>query len=236
MFFLLQILSCYQNETDETRHPLFIKAINEKNNGNYRESERLFNDFLNLNPMSLKTHLELAFLYHEKLNSPIKALYHYNRYLEIAPDSSDKDDISALIISVEQKLLEELLKKNNNKISEKISEYEQEKKELIDYITKLKRENEILLKISKTELITNNSRAKNENLTLNKDTNPTPSFYIIEPGDNLSKISRKIYGSVKYVKNIYLENKDILQSEDSPLYIGMKIRLPKIQEEKDKKE
>ncbi|HPO91796.1 MAG TPA: hypothetical protein PLJ44_11880, partial [Victivallales bacterium] len=64
--------------------------------------------------MSLKTHLELAFLYHEKLNSPIKALYHYNRYLEIAPDSSDKDDISALIISVEQKLLEELLKKNNN--------------------------------------------------------------------------------------------------------------------------
>lgn len=232
---------CYQNENDDTKHPIFIKAMNEKHAGNYLRSEKLLNDFLKINPLSAKAQLELAYLYQDNLDNPIKAAYHYSRYLEINPNSPDKDDIQALLEASEKKLLENLFKKNKSKLYYKILQYEKELKALKTENAELKSQLEKLIKISEIQLSQNEEQQKkdNQNLAIQNQKKqspldeklppPTiPEFYIVEQGDTLSKISRKLFGTTKYFRLIYQENKDILSSEDAHLYVGQKLKIPKI--------
>ena len=53
------------------------------------------------------------------------------------------------------------------------------------------------------------------------------SLYVVRPGDSLSMISRKMYGTSKYYKLIYNANRDTLKSEEA-LAVGQKLRIPKI--------
>lgn len=41
----------------------------------------------------------------------------------------------------------------------------------------------------------------------------TPDTYVVERGDNLSKIAKKVYGDSKYWKNIYEANSDVIKSD-----------------------
>ena len=54
-----------------------------------------------------------------------------------------------------------------------------------------------------------------------------PAFqeYTVQPGDTLSGISKRFYGSVQYSDRIYEANKDRLKSPDD-LGLGQKLRIP----------
>jgi nucleoid-associated protein YgaU len=56
-----------------------------------------------------------------------------------------------------------------------------------------------------------------------------PEFYVVKQGDALSKISREIYGDIKYYKLILEANRDILSSE-TQVQIGQKLKIPKLPE------
>lgn len=57
--------------------------------------------------------------------------------------------------------------------------------------------------------------------------------YTVEKGDNLSAISKRVYGSSKYWKQIYEANRDSIENPDL-IYPGQTINLPDIDTGGDK--
>ena len=53
----------------------------------------------------------------------------------------------------------------------------------------------------------------------------TLRMYVVEPGDNLSKIARKFYGDSNAWKRIYEENRDQIKNPDL-IQPGWKLRIP----------
>ncbi|MFN2633399.1 MAG: LysM peptidoglycan-binding domain-containing protein [Thermoanaerobaculia bacterium] len=53
----------------------------------------------------------------------------------------------------------------------------------------------------------------------------TMRMYIVESGDSLSKIARKLYGDADAWKRIYHENRDVIQNPDL-IQPGWRLRIP----------
>ncbi|MDR2391059.1 MAG: LysM peptidoglycan-binding domain-containing protein [Planctomycetota bacterium] len=54
---------------------------------------------------------------------------------------------------------------------------------------------------------------------------PRLRYYIIRPGDTLSRIAVRELGSISLATNIYLLNRDVIENPDQ-LIVGERIRLP----------
>lgn len=103
---LLLLCSCGQKDDN---HPLFHKASRELRSGNARDAEVLFVQYLKINPDSIATHRDLATIYDDHLNSPDKAIYHYRKFLELAPhENNDYEAVQAWVASSEQKYFKQL--------------------------------------------------------------------------------------------------------------------------------
>ncbi len=216
--------------------------MNEKSGRNFLQAEKLLHEFLLVKPLSLRGHLELAYLYQDDLDNPLKAAYHYRRYLEIAPDATDAEEVKALLDASERRLLERLAAQHGKTTYDRSGKIEAERKALLLQNQALREENERLKKTSSPQISLQTredtrpqTQAHPEQPRQDKEQNQEtqkrkhPEFYLVEPGDSLSKISRKIYGNTKYYRMIYQANKDIIPSEDSPLMIGQKLAIPEIE-------
>ena len=51
-------------------------------------------------------------------------------------------------------------------------------------------------------------------------------MHTVQKGDSLFGISRRYYGSGSKVPEIVAANRDVLQDRNTPLKIGMQLRLP----------
>ena len=60
--------------------------------------------------------------------------------------------------------------------------------------------------------------------------NSQVTYYTVKPGDTLIGIARKVYGPdhAELYKHIFNANRDVLESEDAMLWIGMKLKIPRI--------
>jgi len=54
----------------------------------------------------------------------------------------------------------------------------------------------------------------------------TTEFYVIQPGDTLSKIAKRVYGDAMQYPKIFEANKEVIEDPDK-IFVGQKIRLPK---------
>src|SRR5512137_1508666 len=63
-----------------------------------------FEKAIELNPKSASAHLELGWLYDQKESDPAAAIYHYERYLKLAPNSSKHEMIKTHILACKQQL------------------------------------------------------------------------------------------------------------------------------------
>ncbi len=57
--------------------------------------------------------------------------------------------------------------------------------------------------------------------------NPEDQYYEIKSGDNLSKVSKKFYGSSNHYNEIFEANKEVIKDMNL-IYPGQMIRIPKI--------
>lgn len=105
----VMLTSCGDYVGKEKTHPLFIKAGTAKNAGNYQEAAKYLEEFLTICPKSAETHLRLALLYSDNLDEPLKAVYHFRKYLELAPnDTKNADDINGFTELAKKHLYEKL--------------------------------------------------------------------------------------------------------------------------------
>jgi LysM repeat protein len=149
--------------------------------GDFHGAVSLYEAALDGTPQSAEVHYKLALLYDGKLKSPLDALHHMDRYLELAPSGPHVKDARAYKKEGETKLLTKL--SNGSPITQQDA-------------VRLKNENQILreqltaLRAQKAlPAATTNARGE----PVQKPIPPGARTYTVKKGDTLAKISRQFY-------------------------------------------
>lgn len=76
----------------ERGNRIVAKAYEMVDLGDYEAAADLFRKALDMHPTMARPHLDLALLLHDRQQDYVRAIYHYNRYLELRP-ATGKDDL-----------------------------------------------------------------------------------------------------------------------------------------------
>jgi len=105
----LVLSACKDYVGKEKSHPLYVKAAKEKSAGEYKEAARCYEEFLLICPKSSRTHHELGNLYSDNLNDPLRAVYHYRKWMEMNPDDkTNYEDVRLLAETAQKNLFKKL--------------------------------------------------------------------------------------------------------------------------------
>lgn len=185
-----------------------------------------------------ESHFEAGRIYLDYLSNPIRAIYHFERYLELKP-KGDK----AVFVS---QLIETAMKEFARKLPGQPTIGDPDRIDLLGRIDQLETENRELRKqlasrgtsspsntLSGLTTVTNTpgttaatptERAPAVAQSANNAPVP-PRSYVVESGDTLSKISLKVYGNPNRWNEIYQANRDQMANANS-LKIGMTLKIP----------
>lgn len=136
------LFGCSRNvaslDEQEERHPLMQRALNCKRMQDIDKAVELFEEILGENPDVARAHLELGLLYDQYKEDYMRALYHYQRYLELRPNTEKREMIenimkmarlsfAATLPHSEADTLEEIaaLKRENAMLNTRINELTQ---------------------------------------------------------------------------------------------------------------
>ena len=237
MILILFIAGC--GPANEKAHPLFRKGEHCVNNCEYKAAVDNFEKYLKVNPDSSLAHYKLAVLYNDNLDDPFYAVYHFREFLKLKPDFSDSELVQSWIDAAEIKLAERIRERDPNSVSaEDLEQLKMYNAKYRDALVKLKDKNAMLLKKLHSSVISTSAVAKSSGSKKNKtdrktvvlDESGAPVIvqtYTVKQGDNLSRISRDVYGSSKYYKAIFNANRDTMKTEAS-LKIGQELRIPQL--------
>jgi len=158
--------------------------------GDYRTAVDLYEGALDGTSKTAEVHYKLALLYDDKLKSPIDALHHMDRYIELAPNGPHVRDAKAYKKEGEARLLTKL--SNGSPITQQDA-------------VRLKNENQIL----REQLTALRAQKAMPAATLNgkgepvqKPIPPGARTYTVRSGDTLAKISRKYYKTPTRARDI----------------------------------
>lgn len=237
-------------ETDERQ---FKVAKDFQSQGRYEDALITYLGLISVRRESPESHLEVGYIYLQTLKDPIRAIFHFDRYLELKPESERIIQVKQLIETAKLEFLRQL--------PTKPFQAEVDRIDLLEIIDKLKKDNDELklnynqallkikslderntinsISISRDEMIpsvesasqsSNEPNGFNDALT-NFDSTETidprevPKSYVVKSGDTLSKISEKFYGTANRWNDIFQANRDILTSARF-LREGQKLLIP----------
>ena len=238
---------------EETEERAFKSAKDFQSQGRYEDALITYLGLISVRRESPESHLEVGYIYLQNLKDPIRAIYHFDRYLDLKPESERTIQVKQLIETANLEFLRQL--------PTKPFQAEVNRMDLLEIIKKLKKENsELKLKYNQsllqiksivgTEAMDRFSATLNEmgssqyelsqnelrpNETRNNligfdnseniDPREVPKSYEVQSGDTLSKISEKFYGTANRWNDIYQANRDILTSARS-LRVGQELLIP----------
>lgn len=121
----LMLAGCNDYVGKEKSHPLFIKAERELKAQEYKEAARCYEEFLLICPKSSTTHLVLGDIYCDHLNDPLRAVYHYRKWMEMNPnDKTNFEDIRRLSETAKKNLFNQLKEEFRDEAADRQKEEE----------------------------------------------------------------------------------------------------------------
>jgi len=221
--------SSARRDAADERNPQVRKGLEQVQLRRWTQAIEQFEAALGNNPDLARPDLELAMIYQQQNKNYVRAIYHYERYLEKRPNSEKCELILGWIGQAKISFAAQIGEASGN-----IS------KELI----RLTRENNLLRKqLQKTVGTAPVARAvkpvviqppvkQPEPTPVSKKPvqriqtpAPIPDTYKVLPGDTLSRIARTVYGDSSKYKEIYGANLDKMKSEND-LKAGQVITIP----------
>lgn len=106
-FILSGCLPGGDDDLDEQRDPNFLAGKAYLNTFNYRAAAEAFEKALESNPRSASAHFELGLLYEQKLaveNAPAIAIYHFDKYLQLRPNSEHAQIVKQKILACKREI------------------------------------------------------------------------------------------------------------------------------------
>jgi len=225
-----------RHDAAEEKNPRIQKALEQVQLKHWDEAIRQFEAALESNRELACPDLELALIYHQQKKNHVRAIYHYERYLEKRPDSQKTPLIADWI--------------RHAKISF-AAQIGQSAGDISEDLIRLTRENNMLRK--QLEPIKNGAPAVAGRKPIITDpvkpkppikqpeptpatkkpvrrilpAGPKPRTYKVQPGDTLSRIAKAVYGDSGKWEKIYTANQDKMRNEND-LKAGQTIIIPKL--------
>lgn len=224
-------------DDSDFRDPMIRKAQSKVRQGDKAGAVECLNRALERRPDLAQAHLSLALLYDDYKKNYVRAIYHYERYLELRPTTQKRG------------LIEDLIRKAKMSFSASLSEYFSETGKKMQALE----EENSRLKASLREVRENLAKrigggkpleaphdndtsklarqgerispAQNEAVTADQHA-PTTTVYCVQAGDTLSLISAKVYRDPRKWKAILDANSANLVSPDK-LKAGQILIIPK---------
>lgn len=235
----------------ENSHPLFAKAVSYKTSQNYLKAAESYEGFLVQCPRSAKAHRELAELYADYLNEYVKAIYHYEKYMDYAAlSNADRQDNRRIVDGLKQKFYEKY-----QRDSGQIPMSQDEKDSLQNQLSAQKQFNTKLLEkyrellTSYRKVIEQNTLMRDQIKAYSSPTSPRRSLasktqtapakknvktqtavsdngtaiHVIKSGETLSRIARRYKVTAKA---LHEANRSLIGPNPSRIRVGMKLRIP----------
>ena len=202
----------------EERNPMVKTGTAHVEQSQWTEAERAFKEALENNPGMARPHLDLAMIYQQHIPNYVHAIYHYDRYLELRPESEKAAFIREQRSKVVRALAIEAI--NNS------PEWQQALAE----VQKLRTENAALRKQLASSAPAPSSKpattpAPETEPGSGTGSAPEHQIYTVVAGDTLTRIAAKFYGDGESWEPIYEANRDSLSSPSS-LRVGQTLVIP----------
>lgn len=227
------------SETDEKQYQL---AQDYKNQGRVEDALSAFLRVIDARRDAPESHLEAGYIYLRTMKDPVRAIYHFDRYLQFKPQSPQAAQVRQLIETAQKEFARQLPAQPYQGELDRI--------DLMELVKTLKQENDSLKRdlvvaqnrVSQLENMLGQARRvpspqSNTTTTLRQQSPPAavaanppnpanvPRTYTVQSGDTLSTISTRFYGTPSRWIDIYQANRDRLSSENA-LRVGQEIRIP----------
>ena len=89
---------------DEEKEQFFLAGKSRVNTLDFKGAVESFEKAVEVNPKSAPAHFELGWLYDQKESDPAAAIYHYERYLKLSPNSGKEEMVKTRILACKQQL------------------------------------------------------------------------------------------------------------------------------------
>ena len=189
------------------------------------EAEQAFKEALDDDPMMARPHLDLALIYQQYNPNYVHAIYHYDRYLELRPQSEKAEFINEQKVKLQQAVANNIIKESP------------QVKQVLDELERLRKENASL----RTQLADVSATAKTTSAVSAEPSSPATTtqgeaessqqatashqIYHVVAGDTLTKIAAKFYGDSADWDVLYEANRDTLPSPGD-LRVGQTLVIP----------
>lgn len=235
-------------EVDEKQYQL---AQDYKSQGRVEEALSAFLRVIDARRDAPESHLEAGYIYLRTMKDPIRAIYHFDRYLQFKPQSPQAEQVRQLIETAEKEFARQLpaepyqgeldridlmdlvktLKQENDSLKRELVAAERRVTQLEQVLGRARRipeqgENDGAARAGATATTVDPApSAARSRSNPPRDPESVPQNYTVQSGDTLSTISTRFYGTPSRWIDIYQANRDRLSSENA-LRVGQELRIP----------
>jgi tetratricopeptide (TPR) repeat protein len=89
---------------DEEKEQYYLAGKSRVNTMDFKGAIESFERAVEVNPKSAPAHFELGWLYDQKESDPAAAIFHYERYLKLLPNSGKEDMVKTRVLACKQQL------------------------------------------------------------------------------------------------------------------------------------
>ncbi len=230
---VLAMTGCNDNglsaDEKEERDPLVKTGVAYMEQSQWDEAEQAFKEALDNDPLMAKPHLNLALIYQQYKPNYIYAIYHYDRYLELRPESEKATFIREQRDKVSRALAIQAIQQSPEiqKVAVELKRLQQENESLRKQLASSgpsSRQAPQAAAVVKTE-----PKPEPAPTTVKPAAKParSHSIYTVVAGDNLTKIATKFYGDSSHSDIIFDANRDSLSNPNS-LRVGQTLVIPSL--------
>ncbi len=235
------------SEEDE---PSYRRATSLVREGRYDEALIAYSRVVNVRADAPESHLAMGQLYLDYLKDPVSAIYHFNQFLALKPNTERSKLVKSLIDTSKKEFARSLPGDpfgddfDRLDLLDKIDEL---RAETVDLKRQLAAANQELEQLRANRQVAATQRATTTQASQQSSTQTRPQAtfapprpqvasdrqqasgnvrsYVVQGGDTLSSVSRKVYGSPARWRDIFEANRDLLRNPND-LKVGQELKIP----------
>lgn len=221
-------------DTREERDPLLRRARERRTAQDIPGSIELYQRALDKKPGLARAHLELGAIYDQNQRDYVRAIYHYQRYLELQPAAEKKELVQELIRHAHLSFAASLPDRPNEAVRE-IAMLKQEISALHQELERVRAgapaptsssESRRAAAAAAAPALVPPAASASASAPVAVSTGVTMESYKVVAGDTLSRIAGKVYGDSKRWPEIYDANRASLPTPQS-LKLGQTLQIPR---------
>lgn len=206
---LALVAGCGALERPEERDPHVRRAREQRAAGNYEAALASYQKALDKRPNMARVHWEMGAIYDEFMTNDLRAIYHYQRYLELEPDAERHAMVEQLIGAARMSYAASLPARPSEAIRE-LARYKEEVEQLKTALTR-----------AQDEIAALKGLAPHPGAATPVPPRMAPAqpavleTYTVKEGDTLSRIASKVYGDTSKWDVLFQANRNILSRPES---------------------